>query len=371
MRVTVRGWAVVVVLAASVGMAWQFGPRALNAVVTPLLVVLVAGLLTTARVDRPTVERTPVSDGFVGDRRPIDIDIESAGTVSATVRDAVGDGLSVVGDESAATTDGGDNDCEPVLETILEGDERFSYAVRLEVRGEHRLGPLTLTVSDAFGLVERRFEYETQSSVLVYPHVYDLHGSARQTLSTVVGSTDEQDRTAFDSLRAYQHGDALRDINWNATAKRPDDDLVVTEYDTDADAGTVTVAADCHPGWADEAAIAVATITTYLLEAGVTVGLALPSGDTAPGAGDRHRRDLLRRLAILEGGDLEERQRQAADVLVRADAEGVRVVVAGRTVPFEQFTGRDEVGRHGRSTRGRAGGAGPGGSDRTDTGVST
>ncbi|SIR98713.1 DUF58 domain-containing protein [Natronorubrum thiooxidans] len=360
MRLTIRGWTVVAVLAASVAMAWQYGPRALNAVVTPLLVVLVAGLITTYRVDRPEITRAPVPDGSVGDHRTVEIALESDTTVSATVRETVGDGLSVSNGLDTATADGDDTDHDLVLETILEGDDQFSYELQLTERGEARVGPLSITVSDVFGLVERRFTDDQETSVLVYPRVHELQGAAGTDLRAFVETIDGRDRTEFDHLREYQHGDDLRDVNWNVAAKRPDADLVVTEYATAEEHGSVTVAADCPSGWADDLATAVASVTTHLLETDVSVGVSVPGSDYAPGTGRQHRRDLLAAFAVLEAGELEAEQRQAADILVRADAEGTRIVVDGRTVPFDRLTGDVASGRLAESTRGRPDGDEPG-----------
>ncbi len=344
MRLTIRGWAVVVVVLASVAMAWQYGPRALNAVVTPLLVVLVAGLVVTARADRPEISRPPVDDGFVGDQRTVDLEIETNATVAATVHEPVGDGLSIDGTDADAADDSSDAGRSLVLETILEGDDRFSYEIRLTDRGERQTGPLTITISDVFGLVERRFSDEQRTSVLVYPRVHDLAGAAGTDFQTLVETTNSRARDEFDHLREYRRGDALSDVNWKAAAKRPDGDLVVTEYARDENVGSALIAADCPPGWADELATAVASVTTHLLEGGVNVGLNVPDGDYEPDSGAAHYRELLAQLATLEAGELEERQRQQADVLVQADAGGTRVVVNGRVHPFGQLTERDGTG---------------------------
>ena len=359
MRPTIRGWTVLVAVAAAMAMAWQYGPRALNALVTPLLVVFVAGLVTTVRTNRPEIERSPVPDGAVGDRRTVGIGLETGAAVSATVSDAVGDGLTVTAVGTGGTTDTGDGSRigHPAAETILEGDDRFEYEIRLEERGEHSLGPVTITVSDVLGLFRRRFTVEASTTVLVYPPVRELRsGSARElgtTLDVIAGS----DREEFDRLREYQRGDSLRDVHWKSAARRPDADLIVTEYATE-ETGAVTVAADCGPGRDDELATAVASVTVHLLEAGVRVGVVLPDADLEPGSGRDHRYDLLARLARLEAGELGDRRREAADVVVRADAEGTRVVADGRTIPFERLADdtdargeEDDRGRDGRSVR--------------------
>jgi hypothetical protein len=65
---TLRGWTVVVAVVVAVALSWGFGPRALNAIVVPLVVVLLAGLVTAVRIDRPRVDRQPVSEGFIGEQ---------------------------------------------------------------------------------------------------------------------------------------------------------------------------------------------------------------------------------------------------------------------------------------------------------------
>ncbi|WP_121741854.1 DUF58 domain-containing protein [Natronorubrum halophilum] len=341
MGLTIRGWSAVLVVIASVAMAWEYGPRALNAIVTPLLVVLAAGLITTYRADRPEIRRVPVGEGFVGARRTVETEIETGTTVSATVRDTVGDGVSVTeldSDGAADTGSDGSGETAPALRTTLAGDTRFRYEIRLEERGEHRIGPLTITISDVFGLVNRRFTYEEPASVLVYPRVHDLWDAPGQDLRAFVEAISGRDRKEFDHLREYQRGDALRDVNWKSAAKRTDADLVVTEYTADEEAGSATVAAECAPGWDDELATALASITTYLLEGGVSVGVVTPDDDHAPGSGQEHHYELLAQFAVLGHGELEDRQRRDADVLVQADADGTRVVIDGRAVPFGRLT---------------------------------
>ncbi|QSX00442.1 DUF58 domain-containing protein [Haloterrigena alkaliphila] len=360
MRLTLRGWTAVAVVAAAMALAWQYGPRALNAIVAPLVVVLAAGLVTTVRIDRPTVRRTPVAAGFVGERRRVEVEIETGSAVAATVRDAVADGCTVLepdtGGTSGAETGGRvatetagtveiDGDGRPVLITTLEGDDRFVYDVRLEGRGEHRLGPLTITVSDVLGLVERRFAYDETRTVIGYPIVRDLRAGPDDELEAFLEAIEGRDREAFDHLREYQRGDSLRDVHWKSAAKRPDADLVVTEYTADEETGSVTVAAESATARDDELATAAASVATYLLEAGVDVGVSLPEREFGAGAGREHHRDVLAALATYDGGDLDDRRRERADVLVRADSEGTRVIVDGRAVPFDRLAAGRNDGR--------------------------
>ncbi|ELY68686.1 DUF58 domain-containing protein [Natrinema versiforme] len=338
MRLTLRGWTVVVVVCGALVLSWQSGPRALNAVVVPLVVVVLAGLVTVGRADRPRVTRRPVEEGFIREERAVEVEIEIDDTTAATVRDTVGDGLS-------ATT-------EPLAETTLEGEETVSYDVRLEARGERRVGPLSITVSDVIGLVERRFAYEETTAVLVYPRVRELAGGSAADVQTLAGLAERRDHEEFDHLREYRRGDPLRDVHWKSAAKRPDDDLVVAEYADDADGGAVTIAADCLTDRDDEMASAAATVATFLLEQGATVGITVPGGTQPPGSGQDHYRDILQLLAVAGPGELGERTRGDADVLVRTDEGGTTVVVDGHEIPFDRLCGRSsDGGRDSERTR--------------------
>ncbi|MFU8869405.1 DUF58 domain-containing protein [Natronococcus sp.] len=330
MRLTSRGWGALAVVAFGAVMSWQYGPRSLDAVVIPLLVVVGVGALTTARADRPRVRRAPISEGFLGERRTVTVAIETDSSVAATVRDDVGDGLAAP---------------DPTVETTLEGETELEYELTLKKRGERRIGPLSIAVRDVFGLWERRFEYEETQTVLAYPRVYDLQNGASHDLEVLADVAREANREEFDHLREYQRGDPLREVHWKSAAKRPDDELVVKEFAADETVGAATVAAECTPGREDELAAAVASVATYLLECEVRVGLTVGTEGHPPGAGRQYHRSLLRALAVLEAEELDERDRAEADVLVQSDANGTTVVVDDREIPFDRLRGAD--GRRG------------------------
>ncbi|AXR76632.1 DUF58 domain-containing protein [Natrarchaeobaculum sulfurireducens] len=330
MRPTIRGWTVVVVVAVALAMSWQYGPRSLNAVVVPLVVVLVGGVIATGLLTRPSVSRHPIEDGFPGDRRTVALTVDSDTSVAATVRDDVGDGL--------VTVDG-----EPCVETTLEDETRLEYAIDLDARGERTVGPLSITVTDVFGLVRRRFEYDATASVLVYPRLFDLGGETARELRTAVDDTVADERDEFDHLREYRRGDPRRDVHWKASAKRPGDDLVVAEHVADGSLGSITIAADGPPDRADELVSAVATVATVLFEANVGVGLAIGEEYRPPSTDAAHYRDCLALLAIVDDSDLEGSERQRADVVVRADETGTTVVVEGTELPVGRLAASASV----------------------------
>ncbi|AHG00484.1 hypothetical protein HALLA_18460 [Halostagnicola larsenii XH-48] len=327
MRPTRRGVGVVAVLAFSFVMAWQYGTRSLTAIIFPLLVVSLTAVATASRTDEPAITRTPVEAGFIGEQRTVEIGIEPDTPISATIHDTVDtDGLTAEETGNAA-------------ETTIAAKCRFRYDVRLESRGEHEVGPLSIVVTDLLGLVKRRFEDEQTTSVLVFPRIYDLTGGSKRELQLLADAAGLNSREEFDHLREYVRGDSLRDVHWKSAAKRPDDELVVKEFVADEERGSASIAAECIPGREDAMATAVASVATYLLEFGVSVGVELPEVHRPPATGREHHRAILRSLAVVEAGELDERAKATADVLVHSDANGTVVLVDGHEIPFDRLRG--------------------------------
>ncbi|WP_323171906.1 DUF58 domain-containing protein [Natrialba sp. PRR66] len=359
---TRRGWAVLAIICLSVAMGWQYGPRSLNAVVAPLLVILLAGFVVTLRLDRPTVRRLPIDDGFVGETREAAFAVETTGDVAATVRDEIGTGLALETDE--ARTHAPESESmpthTPATETILDGETRVTYDVALASRGDRTVGPATITIRDVFGLVTRRFEFSETSSVTVYPRVYELQGALDKRLHEFADATARRNREEFDHLREYRRGDSLRDVHWKAAAKQPEDDLVVTEYAADAGLETVTVAAECATGLEDELATAVASIVTALRETSIRVGLVVDGTVVQPSSDAGHYYELLAVLAALETGSgteaLTDRDRADAEIRVTARTGTVSVAIgegeAEHEIPFERLRGTSERARPGPAADG-------------------
>lgn len=327
MRPTRRGIGVIAVLAFSLVMAWQYGARSLSAIIFPLGIVIIAAFVTIYRTEAPAITRTPVDDGFVGETRTIETVIEPDKPLSATIDDTVQ--ADVIAVEKAGNT----------ATTTIPAECRFRYDIRLDARGEHEIGPLSIVVTDLLGLMRRRFEDDRTTSVLVFPRVYDLTRGSSGELQMLADVDGAESREEFDHLREYVRGDSLRDVHWKSAAKRPDGDLVVKEFVTDEERGSTAVAAECTPGREDEMATAVASVVTYLLEMGVSVGVKLPDADRPPATGREHHRAVLALLAVVEAGELDERTKTSADVLVQSDANGSAVVVDGREIPFDRLRG--------------------------------
>lgn len=97
------------------------------------------------------------------------------------------------------------------------------YAVRSDLRGRYRIGPLRLRLADPFGLVELTRSFSAVDVLSVRPVVVPLPavqvGGAWTTgngsTSRSVASRGEDDA----ATREYRHGDDLRKVHWRSTAR--------------------------------------------------------------------------------------------------------------------------------------------------------
>jgi uncharacterized protein (DUF58 family) len=111
-----------------------------------------------------------------------------------------------------------------VLERLAgQRTSTVAYTVHAEVRGRYELGPLTIRVTDPFGLCQLTRVFPTAARLTVVPAV--------ETIPTVrlagesVGSDDSRARSVAihgeddAATREYRHGDDLRRVHWRSTAR--------------------------------------------------------------------------------------------------------------------------------------------------------
>lgn len=111
-----------------------------------------------------------------------------------------------------------------VLEGIGHGWRRHaSYQVRSDVRGVFRVGPMSVRVSDPFGLVEIGRTFRSSVPLTVTPRTVALPSIPLGGAWT--GSGDNRPR-AFASgsaedvtVREYRRGDDLRRVHWRSSAR--------------------------------------------------------------------------------------------------------------------------------------------------------
>ena len=111
-----------------------------------------------------------------------------------------------------------------VLEGIGQGwRHSVSYQVRSDVRGRFEIGPMSVRVSDPFGLVELGRTFRTTVPLTVTPRTVPLPQIPLGGAWT--GSGDNRPRafatgSAEDvTVREYRQGDDLRRVHWRSSAK--------------------------------------------------------------------------------------------------------------------------------------------------------
>ncbi|WP_123621562.1 DUF58 domain-containing protein [Halorubrum sp. CSM-61] len=314
-------------------LALAAGGRALDAVVLPGVVALVAGYVQLARVEDPAVRRVPPSDGFVGERGEARIELRPAtagasGTYLAAVDDDTDDGL-----EGPET---------PIRASIGEGP--VTYRVRYLRRGERQLGPVRVTATDVFGLFDREVVVDDTDAVTAYPACHPIPARFRRELYAADAVGVSRRREEFDRLREYSRGDALRDVHWPTTAKR--DEIVVKEFAAETRHGRVSIAGETtrEREGADALASAAASLALALLDDGVPVDLTLPAGSASVRPGPQGRRAVLELAAVTGPGEVAV---DDADVEVIADVDGARYRTGGRTVAVDDLRASEGDGESG------------------------
>jgi uncharacterized protein (DUF58 family) len=287
-------------------------------VVVPAAVALVAGVVGAWLTPTPTVDRVVPPDGPAEREATVTLEFETDEPFVATVDDRLPAAVSARSGLPA--------------ETVV-GEGPVQYRVRLDRRGRHELGPATVRATDVLGLVATRRSAGDPSEVLVYPPVRPLPADLTARLRSRVANRARSERDEFDGLREYVRGDALRNLNWKASAKR--DDLIVTEYTGTRPERTVTVAVG-GDGDGDEMAAAAASVVRALHDLGAVVDLRTPDGEVLAPPAERDR--ALAHLATVGTGAVPatdapvvvEGRDGAADV--RVDGERTRVEGPAREV---------------------------------------
>lgn len=337
LRPTRRGLAVVGLLLGGVGLGVSSGSRALGAVVVPASVTLVAGVVQLLLTPVPTVDRVLPAAGPAEREATVVLSLDADDAFPATVDDRLPAAVSVRSGLPAETVVG-------------DGDVR--YRVRLDRRGLHEVGPATVRSTDVLGLVAGRQPVGEAGTVLVYPPVRPLPTPVTTRLRSRVASRSQSERDEFDGLREYVRGDALRNLNWKASAKR--DDLIVTEFTGSRPEETLVVAVGADPGNGDEMASAAASVTAALAEFGVVVDLRTPDGGVAVTPDELD--EAFAHLATVETGPVPDCE---ATVVVEAGGGNARIRVDGEETVVERAGG---TGAGASSPESESRGAGAGGS---------
>src|SRR6056297_207866 len=119
--------------------------------------------------------------------------------------------------------------------TGIKGTKQiFDYTVRPVDRGEYVFGNLNVYAASPLRIVKRRFVFQTDQMVPVYPSIIQMQQydflAINNRLSNIglkkirkLGHTQE-----FEQIKKYVQGDDIRTLNWKATAKQHQ--LMVNQY---------------------------------------------------------------------------------------------------------------------------------------------
>jgi uncharacterized protein (DUF58 family) len=103
------------------------------------------------------------------------------------------------------------------------GIRDVTYPVRADTRGRYSVGPLSVRLTDPFGLCELTRSFATVDDLIVTPVVSPLPsvrlggdwagGGDSRSRSVAASGTDDA------ATREYRHGDDLRKVHWRSTAR--------------------------------------------------------------------------------------------------------------------------------------------------------
>jgi uncharacterized protein (DUF58 family) len=161
--------------------------------------------------------------------------------------------------------------------------QRVSYSVVTRHRGRYTIGPLSISISDPFGLARVRMQTSTQNDLIVYPAVEELEawtlgmqgaGAGESTVRHLFRSAAE-----FYTMREYVTGDDLRRIHWPSVARtghlmiRQDESNRRSMATIFLDNRSGAMGVDASPGFEKGVSVA-ASIGRLLLHEGFAVHLA-------------------------------------------------------------------------------------------------
>lgn len=201
----------------------------------------------------------------------------------------------------------------------LPGNESVEIQYRFTApRGCYEWQTLPVTVSDPFGLFERRVELPAPARLLVLPQTLPLRKfpvRLSHTLHTVGPNLSRLPGTGIDfwGLREYHPGDSLRWIHWRSAARHPKQ-LFTKQFEREEmanvglllDARSITERTEGGENLLEHSIQATASLAKTLLQMGNRVSLLILGERLVrvfPGTGKRQLTHILDRLAECRPGD--------------------------------------------------------------------
>lgn len=197
----------------------------------------------------------------------------------------------------------------------LLGSRIINFRLMARRRGHYTVGPIRITLGDAFGIFRGVREFRSRSAVTIYPRVHQIEGLPIP-LSQPFGPVRTREKAFEDSsnqaeIREYRPGDNPRHIHWKTSARVGE--LMLKQYELNATTPIFLfpdLSARAHAGTRDGAASTeemVVEIAASLAALGIRrkmdVGMVCSGEDryaVSPGRGYRTQHEILEILARVE-----------------------------------------------------------------------
>ncbi len=191
------------------------------------------------------------------------------------------------------------------------------YVLSFTEPGVYQFGQTALEVSTPFGLSSEKWYAPVQTRVVVYPKYANRHldipSSRTFSWAGIIPSKSKGGRDEFLTIRAYEFGDPLKNVNWKATARSKR--TMVNEWSVDRGLDVVVVVdlsdenIPAVGDWSARASVIQAAyeLTLALAKRGNRVGALILGSSLSklrPGFGHRKLRQILDELVKTEVGSV-------------------------------------------------------------------
>jgi uncharacterized protein (DUF58 family) len=198
----------------------------------------------------------------------------------------------------------------------LWGSRVINFRLTARRRGFYPVGPISITLGDAFGLFEGHRHFHSRATVTVYPRVHHIEALSIP-LSQPFGPVRTRERAFEDpsnqaEIRKYRPGDNPSHIHWKTTARM--NEFMLREYELNAttqmllfpdlcEASQVSAREPDGPATEETTVEVAASLAGLALRRKIDVGLVTQAQDrfaVSAGRGQRTFAQILEVLARVE-----------------------------------------------------------------------